>query len=410
MSGMSTYGRARARVRAARQRLAYAAWERAERAPRVYLAGCLGLALVGYALLAAFPLLALFTLLNLPEAIGAASGPLDWLAVAGHILTAGFGAAVTAYLVRLRFPLPRGLPLSAEQAPELFRALDEIAEELDTPLPPRVLVTGRFQSECRRTPRHGFAFSFDRTLLIGLPVMQTLSPTQLRGMLAAQLGRATLRRRPLIGWLCSLRPLWGQFRDARATGRWAFIPALVRGPFLAYAPLYAYATRLAARWELNDLDDYALEVINDEDVMQLLVAEMLAERFLTRHYWPKLRTLVGRGEAAGLRPFAGMTPTYRRSLERGAAERWLREALGAETAPDAQRPNLSQRLEGIGHDAARVLQAPDPTAAEALLGPALLPLQQHLDSRWRQAQGAVLRRRARASAAADVSPRPAATS
>lgn len=411
MTDTSWYGRAGARVRAARQRMAYAAWRRAEASPAVYLACCVVLALLGYAYLASFPLLAALMLIGLPEAIGTATALSDGLMVGVRVAVAAFGLAVTAYVLRLHFPVPGGLRITAAQAPHLFQEIHQTAEHLGTRLPDRVQVTGGSRIEWVRTPKMGFPFLFSHTLLVGLAGLQTLSAVQARGALAAQLGQAGLRRAPLLAWVCYLRPVWTQFPGARAApGHWLFIPWCVGGFFRVYAPLYAYCTRLAARLHQHETDRYALEVINDEDLMQLLVATTLAERFLTRHFWPKIRSLVGRADGPPVRPHASMASSYRRGLDRATAERWLREALDLDPAPDAAAASLSRRLEAIGHDAARVLLAPEKSAAESLLGPLLPALQQALDRPWEQARVRALKGRARANAAAGAARTPAATS
>lgn len=97
-------------------------------------------------------------------------------------------------------PAPIGLQLKRKQVPELFVLLDELSKALQVPRFHRVLLTPEFNAGVVQVPRWGLFGGQQNYLLLGLPLMQALSPQEFRAVIAHELGH--------IWWkpqsLCSL--------------------------------------------------------------------------------------------------------------------------------------------------------------------------------------------------------------
>lgn len=363
-------------------RIADAVWRHAARRPRAYLACCVGVAVLGHVWLAAFALASLSLAIGLPGTVALATTPAEWGGALLQGLLALLAAGVAAQYFRLDFALPRGVTLTARQAPLLMREVEAICRHFAVPPPHRVVLTPRFQVELVRTPQRGLPLRHTRSLLIGLPVLQTHTSRQVRALLAAGIGKDCLRRAPVLGWLNRLRRIWPQFARARVYGTGAWLATPLRGFFAVHAPVYLYLTRHAAALHALEGERYALEVMDDAAVAEAIAANALAARFLERAFWPKIRQLRRRPDAAPVAPHASMGEVYQRTLRSGIAAEWLQQALGEPPRAGASTPDLTRRLDMVSHHTAAPPPVPESTAAQEWLHSLLPALQQALDRAW----------------------------
>src|SRR5262249_15618506 len=87
-------------------------------------------------------------------------------------------AVIVLRALWVRFPAPRGLELRRDQAPALFRMLDELWSSLRAPRFHHVQLIEEFNAAVVQVPRLGLLGWQRNYLLLGLPLMQALSPEQ----------------------------------------------------------------------------------------------------------------------------------------------------------------------------------------------------------------------------------------
>ncbi|WP_446011790.1 M48 family metallopeptidase [Candidatus Electrothrix sp.] len=86
-----------------------------------------------------------------------------------------------------RKPIP-GIPVSREQAPELYAMIDTLCAQADVRPLRRVLITNEFNASVDQLPRLG-VFGWQRkTLLLGLPLLKSMTVEQVKAVLAHELG------------------------------------------------------------------------------------------------------------------------------------------------------------------------------------------------------------------------------
>ncbi len=131
-------------------------------------------------------------------------GGLGWatyaLLAGGH---GGAGAAKLGYLtiavaagillalwrvIRAKPQPPSGLPVSREQAPELWGTVGELARELKTREPDQILLVPEVNAAVTEEARLLGLIGGRRTMLLGVPLLQALTVAQLRSVLAHELG------------------------------------------------------------------------------------------------------------------------------------------------------------------------------------------------------------------------------
>lgn len=340
------------------------------------------LAVAGYGALLLFPVLTVWLLLSLPGQFLQASSITDYVLAGLTTIAAPLAGLFSLQLLRLRPAPPPGPILDPGLTPALHEQINELASRLGAPVPERVCLSDGFVLRILPAPRYGLPWGMGTTLQLGLPLLECLSPAQLDILLARSLGQhggrgAGLAAR-VTAWLTGLRQLWPYYRYHGAPA-WPLRP-LQQGFFAGFAPLYARLSQpLAQRSEL-DADRYALDIYNDHDVLEALVAEHLARHFLNERFWPAFLAQADRQDFPPGYPHAAMGKSLRRE-PRERLQHWLDNAMSTSTSTSAHA-TLAQRLEGIGHLRAWLPRLGETSAATDYLGAALPELRRRVGRDW----------------------------
>jgi hypothetical protein len=351
-------------------------WETlSERYPRGYLLVATALALVGYGWLLLFPWLVLAGLSGGSEALtgepAVAWGDLlTWSAV-----TAG-AALVTYRIAQFRPDLPSGSAVDREMAPQLFDLVGELVRHYGRPGIDRIVITDAFELEVVKTPRWALPVWSVNTLVIGLPLIQSLSPVQFRCALARRLGQYSKRYNTVQNWLCQLRRVWPLY--SRATD--APAPGLepIRWFFSVFAPLYDWASLPAARLDELAADTCAMEVCSDQEVLDAITTEAVCRLYLEEKYWPAFRRLSASVREAMPKAHVGMASVLRAGLKGTPGQQWLANAMDREARWDEPMPSLARRVDNIGYLNTELGEMATESAAVVYLGSAAEALEKML--------------------------------
>jgi hypothetical protein len=340
----------------------------AETYARGYMVAAAALALAGYGWLLLFPLLVLAGVSGGYEALTgqpavAWSRLLIWSAV-----TAG-AALVSWRMARFRPALPAGILLDRNKAPALYELLDELCRHYRRPGIDRVMVSGEFVLEIVKTPYTSLPVWSMNTLVIGLPLIQSLSPTQFHCSLARRLGQFSKHNNPLGNWLYQLRRIWPQYAIATEAADPGILP--VQWFFRVFAPLYERLSLPAARLDELTADSYAMETCSDEEVLDTITTETVCRLYLEEKYWPTYRKLTTRVRAILPKPHVGMASVLRTGLQGDRGQEWLMKAIEREPRLDDPMPSLGKRVENIGHRKPRMSGIAPESAATVFLDSAI---------------------------------------
>jgi hypothetical protein len=340
----------------------------AESYPRCYLLALTALALTGYGWLLLFPLLVLAGISGSVEAL-TGQPAIDWSRLFIWLAVATGAALVSWRMARFRPALPAGIPLDRIKTPALFGLLDELCWHYRGPKIDHVVVNGEFLLDFVKTPYTSLPVWSMNTLVIGLPMIQTLSPHQFRCSLARRLGQFSKHNNPLGNWLYQLRRIWSQY--AVDTG--AADPGIqpVRWFFRVFAPVYERISLPAARLDELAADSYAMETCSDEEVLDTITTETVCRLYLEEKYWPTYRKLTTRVREILPKPHAGMASVLRTGLQGDRLQEWLMKAIEQEPRCDDPMPSLEKRVENIGHRKPRMSGIASESAATVYLESAI---------------------------------------
>ena len=362
----------------------------AERAPGRYRMRVALLACLGYAYLFLVLALLLAMLGLVAAAIMLGKGSLIFLKLA--IAPAAVASVILSSL-RVTLPVPQGLTLDRGQAPELFRLLDEVRAVLKAPPFHRVLLTDEFNAAVAQAPRLGVFGWQQNFLLLGLPMMQALTPEQFQAVIAHETGHLSGNHGRFGGWIYRVRQTWLQVLENLHKSRQRRAAAWFRRFFDWYAPYFGAYSFVLARGNEYQADRCAVEVAGTSATAQALITTELCSRFLEERFWPDVYKKVEQ-QPRPPRAFMALEEALRVRVAPEDARVYFRRALGEETGTVNTHPSLSDRLKALGcleeqEQAFQEALSPsgrdssgDDSAALRYLGPALPGLQRRLEDEW----------------------------
>ncbi|MGD2082924.1 MAG: hypothetical protein PVF91_08165 [Chromatiales bacterium] len=361
----------------------------ARRRPNAALALSLGVLLIGYAFLLAFPVVALLLLaavLSGLAAPGLSLADLPWLGVA--LAGSGLAGWVAYATVRLSPGAPSGMPVDDRSA--LRTRVEEARTLCRAPRVHHVQLVPEHTLRIIRAPRHGLPLVFDNTLQIGLPVLLSGSPQYLRVLLTRSLLDLKSGLRHPAGWGALLGTCWSQLNAGLVRDRH---PA--RRPlqlfFSRYAPLAERVSGVPRRRATLRADHGTLELVNDEEVKDAITRFELVDQVLERVFWPEFYGQAKRHRLPPTGPFSPMGETLAREL---AGDRLTAHWTRATEAPgDADRASLAERLHAIGHQHFEPPPPVDPDGVRQLLGDQADRLVALFDRAWLAQNSAAWQRR-----------------
>lgn len=296
----------------------------------------------------------------------------------------------------VRVPPPEGFELGRADAPELFAAIDEITATLAAPKITRVLIDGGYNAGVVQLPRLGPLGWFRNYLILGLPLMQALSPAHFRAVLGHELGHLSGNHGRFTGWIYRVRDTWvmllQRFHVEQQWGAFIF-----NWFFDWYAPYFHAYSFVLARAHEYEADAAAGRMGGPGVMADALIAYRTMGAHLAEGYWPAVFREADTEPRPVRGAFARLSNVLREPVPAESAAGYLLAALAEETAHDDTHPALAARLAALGHPAGAAdgearkrwaegfkLAPPAETAAGRYLGASERGLAEKLDEEWQR--------------------------
>ncbi|WP_313389296.1 M48 family metalloprotease, partial [Achromobacter aegrifaciens] len=281
-----------------------------------------------------------------------------------------------------------GIRLQAEDAPALFREIEQVRARLGAPTLDAVYVNGEFNASIRQ--RRRLLGRTRNVLWLGQPLLEMLSAESCRAILAHECAHIAGSHGRYASRVYFARLQWQE--AARQLER---RKGLSTGPLRLFmnwhVPRFLAASLDFARECEYEADAQSAQACGADAAVNALLAVSLQGRAL-REYWPDVYAQAS--DAQPPCPHARLAGEAELAYPRDEAEAqaWLHQALCLPTADDDTHPSLSDRLAALHAATASPLpwRRASPNAAEAWLADQRLPLARALDESQRDAieQGA----------------------
>ena len=359
---------------------------------RVVLVALAGFLILGVAVGFSFVMLAgVGGLVYLGIAAGAGGGLVVLLAKLGKGL---FLLAVPAWMMlrstwtmlTSRYPEPSGRRLYREEAPTLFARLDELRARVGGPRFHHVLLTDELNAAVVQHPRFGLLGGHDNYLLLGLPLLQVLTPDEAMSVVAHEYGHLAGQHGRFGAFIYRLRNAWSRMQAmSREWTDWG--SRMVARLFDWYAPFFNAYTFVLARKNEYEADRSAVELVGAECAASALARVNIAARFEGERFWPEINARVAREAAPPSARSTEWARAWRERVTREERATWLADALARQTDHADTHPAPKDRIGAMGVDSASMGVPPqaDVCAAQEWFGAHLAVLQSALDEEWRTA-------------------------
>ena len=267
---------------------------------------------------------------------------------------------------------PHGLRLARTEGRALYDLVDEIRRAIDAPPVDRIIVTGGFNASA--VVHSPWRLHRRRTLVLGLPVLATLSGAELRAVIAHELAHFSSAYDRFAAWVYRTNATWFELRAA--LDRRLATPLYVYWVIRWYVPrLNAAAAEDARRHELV-ADRIAANVAGTRATADALAVMESGARYANEVHWPAVRTS-HETDADTPRPFSQMVTWKARATSTDV----LNDLLAEESDPEDTHPTIRERCARLGE----TVRLPPPilsSAGDDILGAELATLAARLDQEW----------------------------
>lgn len=337
----------------------------AKRQPGVYRFRVALLAALGYAYL--FLMLAL--------SLGML-GVIVWRSFQGHmnvvLLKIGIALIVVAGMILrslfVSFPTPTGIVLTREETPRLFAMVDGLTTALKAPRFHHLLLTEEFNAAVFQRPRLGIFGWQQNYLMLGLPLMDALTPEQFRAVLAHEFGHLSGNHSRFAGWIYRVRQTWIQLLTQLEKKK-GWLLHVFQSFFYWYAPFFSAYSFVLARADEYEADRCAAQLVGANNLADALINTHLKGDLLNETFWPGIYEQVDRQAEPPAGVLAALSQAVLAGPEPQKAGQSLTKALQEQTGYADTHPALTDRLRALN-----CLPNADLLAAENRSAPLLAPI------------------------------------
>jgi hypothetical protein len=259
-----------------------------EKYPRFIFVMQVLIAVTGILFLLMFPFLLLALPVNLYENVIHAKDLKDWIDPTILLILILLGGIFSWAIYKLKFPIPSGLAVTKEKFPHLFKLVEELQSEFNQAKIDRVILRDKYEIHVIKTPRSGMPFLNSSTLIIGLPVLLSMSPLYFRALLARRIGQLSSKHTPITTRLYFLNDIWAQFKTSCKKSKNGVANKVLGYFFKCYTPLYQALLMPLLQEEELEADSYGMDLVNEIDMVECLVYEEVVTQFLENKFWPKI--------------------------------------------------------------------------------------------------------------------------
>lgn len=341
--------------------------------PRTYRARVTALALFGLGYRAFLGLL----LFAVPIAVTGAIYPSSWLL---FIVIVGLLIFGLTWFGRAHV---KGERITADNAPELFAALETLRKKIRAPRVHEVALTDDFNAAAVQVPRLGIFGWYKQVLILGVPLLAALSREQMLAVIGHELGHFSRAHGRLGHWLYRVRQSWEGLYAALGdedSGIGAAVNQFYRW-FVPYFGAYSFAL---ARLDEYEADADSALVVDNANAGAALVATHVFGDYLNGTFWPAVRRLALEAPEPPADVFDRLAKAMK-DVPHAQLELLRRNALERASDLVDTHPSLAERLRALGVSDARV-QPPSTSAGEAFFTARWAEILERAAKAWREAQ------------------------
>jgi Zn-dependent protease with chaperone function len=245
-----------------------------------------------------------------------------------------------------KVPTPEGYELSREDAPKLFELVEKTSDFLKSPRPHHILLIEDFNAAVVTLPRLG-VFGKRIYLLVGLPLMQAISPKQFEAVLAHEIGHISEKHSSSAARAYRLRETWSRFiASQEADGhKLSFLYERFLNWYFPYFNAYSF---VLLRRQEREADEYAVQLVGAKPLGEALINLEVKSLHLSQKFWKDVLDEAAREKTPPRELFTRMAHAFRESNKPQDLMN-LSKAVAINTDYSDSHPSLSERLKTMGY-------------------------------------------------------------
>jgi len=348
--------------------------------PRGYIGLLCLLALSGYAFVLLFPLLVVVSFYNIYALLFGESA-FDIAQMLIWFITLLLSAQISYRMIVTR-PVPAvGFTMPESKIPKVYEVVQRMQSHFKRPVIHKIIISANYELDIIKTPRWMLPVWSTNTLVIGLPMLICLTPSQFEHMVARRIGQFSKQHNMITNWLYQLNGIWQQY--SIIYGKQKFVESrLLKLFFMIFSIIYKRFTVTVARMDEFNADAYAMELYFHEDICEMITTDALCRWYLEQRYWPAIDKAYNKSDKETHKPYRKLTTIIRDNLNK-VNKGMLNNLLKDEVLERKNRyPSLHQRLDKIGHTEPLMKRYTGKSAAEYYLGFSLNGAINLMDKLW----------------------------
>ncbi|CEG29425.1 Protease HtpX [Bacillus sp. B-jedd] len=245
----------------------------------------------------------------------------------------------------VKMQLPQGHYLKEDEAPELQKAILEISNKLKTPKIHSIVLDDDFNAAVLQHHQFGLFGPKKNILLIGIPLMSSLTREQFISVLAHELAHISHSDTSFGAMIYRVRMTWAQLMTSleknEQVGTFLF-----RKFIQWFYPRYSAHTFVMARQEEYAADAASAKVTSPETVRDTLCAISVGAQYYYRNYFDELFEESSKNNVVP-QPYSQFFNKAQK-LDPLVANSFLKTQLDRESTVFDTHPCLTDRLKAIG--------------------------------------------------------------
>jgi hypothetical protein len=278
-----------------------------------------------------------------------------WVLVTSTVLYA-MGGMLRAMFGRRGKYVPEHV-LTRAEAPGLFKTLDALGGKVH-----QVELATDFTAAILYVPRLGILGWARHHLVLGMPLLLSLSEAEARSVIAHELGHITGQHLEKTRWLYTQRRIWGELSETRQEE----LAELLIKPFWAWIfPRFQAMSFVVSRHQEYEADAAAAAATTPADAGDALVRSYVDESWMHGYFWEGIHGLSASQDKPPRDAFTQMAAMFKEERDAARMTRLYEAVLARRTDLIDTHPCLRERLEAFGVDGAGGIAPTGRSAADA---------------------------------------------
>jgi Zn-dependent protease with chaperone function len=259
-----------------------------------------------------------------------------------------FTSVLSFFIIKaliIKMDPPKGYYLKEKEAPELQKTIEELSKRLKTPKIHAIVLDTRYNAAVTQYPKFGLFGPKQNILLIGVPLLSSLTREQFTSVLAHELAHISHSDTAFGAMIYRVRRTWAQLMISLEENE-QFGTFIFRKFIKWFYPRFSAYTFVMARQQEYAADAAAAKVTSPEAVRDSLCTIYVRGQYYDRDFFGDLFEECSKTNQVP-KPYSHFIG-YAQKLNDSILEDYLNEELAIESGVLDTHPCLLDRLKAVG--------------------------------------------------------------